>query len=199
MTPSGQRERLLAAYDFSGANWSSICACAPAQTRSVAKRRRERFISLRINSPISPFNPSLESAGDVDDVAEAGQLQELGRQRAVRVAVAVHDHGVVLIRQELRQLPLDRIERRAQRSRDVPLGAAIVRQRADVEDHHLPRVEDHFVGDGGSDFGVAAGGRRNADGLAGEKQKAEGRKQKCSLHKISNSNSALTSPTTAPA
>src|SRR5204862_6654559 len=219
MIASAQRDMLFAAYDLSGASGSFICACEAVQTRSVARKRSVRFISLRINSPISPFNPGLNSAGDVDDVAEAGELKQLRRQRAVGIAVAIHEHGLVLIRQELRQLPLGRLERDRQRSRDVPLRPAIPPRGTDVEDDDLPRVEDHFIRDRRRHLGEAAGGGGDADGLTSEKQKAEGRRQKAEvrsclspralsyfcllpsafcLHKTSKENCACTSPTTVP-
>src|SRR5437764_7979863 len=215
MTEPGQRGMAFSAYARSAA-MSARCAKAEKGRKARRARRRpseKRFMSLRINRPVSPFNPAFDSPLHVHDVAEAGHGEQLRGHRAVGGGLAVDEHGLVLVRQQLRQLALDGVERRVERAGDVAFGAAEVGLGADVEDHHLRAVEDHLRGDGRRDLGVAARGARDADG-ATRLQNAECRRQNdqeppslhfciphsafC-IHNHSNSNSARTSPTSVPA
>src|SRR5258708_11643919 len=82
--------------------------------------------SLDINSSIAVRNPRLQSAGDVDDVSEAGHNQQLRDHGPVRVGLAVHEDCAVLVWKELRQLALDRFERLTQRPGDMPLRSPLL-------------------------------------------------------------------------
>src|SRR6476646_7856705 len=93
--------------------------------RFIVNSYRTGFKSLRVNSAVAAFNPFLDSAVDVHDVAEAGHAQQLRRNRAVLARLAVNEHGLILIRQQFRQPHLDGLERRAESPRDVSLGSAI--------------------------------------------------------------------------
>src|SRR5438270_2617859 len=134
--------------------------------RFIVNSYRTGFKSLRVNSAVAAFNPFLDSAVHVYDVAEAGYAQQLRRDRAILAGLAVNEDGLVLIRQQLGEPHLDGLERRADRSRNVSLGTAIRGRRPDVDDNDLLAVENHFRGDGRRDLGVAASGLRNADGIA---------------------------------
>src|SRR3954471_24706243 len=99
--------------------------------RFMVNSYRTGFKSLRVNSAVAAFNPFLDAAVHVDDVAEAGHAQQLRRHRALLAGLAVNEHGLVLVRQQFGQAHLDGVERGADRSRNVPLGATIRGRRAD--------------------------------------------------------------------
>src|SRR5215467_15686018 len=67
----GQRGMALSAYARSVA-MSARCAKAEKGRRVKRRQSERRFMSLRINRPIPPFNPSFDAPGHVHDVAEAG-------------------------------------------------------------------------------------------------------------------------------
>src|SRR5947209_9788583 len=62
---------------------------AARSARFIVNSYRTGFKSLRVNSAVAAFNPFLDSAVDVHDVAEAGHAQQLRRNRAVLAALAV--------------------------------------------------------------------------------------------------------------
>src|SRR5438067_5692310 len=134
---SGQRTSALVTYARMAAMSMGGAAWAESGSAAASAAKTSGFMSLRINGPIPLFNPSFQAAVDVYDVAEAGHGEQLRRQRAVGGVVAVHEHGHVLVGKELGQLAFDRIERRAERTGDVPLRPAVTLRRADVEDDHL--------------------------------------------------------------
>src|SRR5207302_8365951 len=144
--------------------------------RFIINSYRTGFKSLRVNSAVAAFNPFLDAAVDVHDVAEAGHAQQLRRHRSLLAGLAINEHGLVLIRQQFGQPHLDGLERRADRPRNVSLGTAICGRWPDVDDHNLLAVENHLRGDGRRDLRVAAAGPRHADRTASAKQKAEGRR-----------------------
>jgi hypothetical protein len=91
-----------------------------------------------MNSTVTVRNPLLEPAVHMHDVAEAGDAQQARAELTVRRRLAVHEDGLVLVRQELGELLLDRLERGADRTGQVSMSAAEVVRRTDVEDHDLP-------------------------------------------------------------
>src|SRR5436309_9844262 len=113
---------------------------ADAHARSAAIETMTFFMLARVNSAIAAFNPAADAAFDVHDVSESGHRQQLRRDGAVGGALAVHEDGLVLIRQQLRQLALDRSERSAQRSGDVPVRSEISLGGTDIEHDDLRRV-----------------------------------------------------------
>src|SRR6476619_5107558 len=112
--PPGQRGMALAAYARSvprSARWA-----AAVRAMNVTRVPSEsRFMSLRINRPIPPFNPRFEPALHVHHVAEARDAEQFGGERAVGGRRSVYEHGLVLVRQKLRQLALDGVQRRVER------------------------------------------------------------------------------------
>src|SRR5438105_5013289 len=97
---------------------STGAANADAHTRSAANERTIFFMLTGVNSAIAAFNPAADSAADMHDVVESGYAQELCGDGAVIRILAVHENGLILIRQQLGKLSLDRRERRVERPGD---------------------------------------------------------------------------------
>src|SRR3954451_21036817 len=75
--------------------------------RFIVNSYRTGFKSLRVNSAVAAFNPFFDAAVHVHDVAEAGHAQQCPADHTFRAGLAVNEHGLVLIRQQLRQPQLD--------------------------------------------------------------------------------------------
>src|SRR2546428_5166896 len=84
----------------------------PRRRRGIGSWSSFAKALLRIHRAITFVHPPFDSAGDVHDVAESCDGEQLGRHFAVGGCLAVDQHGLILIRQQLRELPLNRLERR---------------------------------------------------------------------------------------
>src|SRR3954451_17943812 len=113
---------------------------AARSARFIVNSYRSGFKSLRVNSAVAAFNPFLDAAVHVHDVAEAGHAQELRRDRSLLAGLAVNEHGLVLVRQQLGQPHLDSGHRRAHPPPPAHLGAAIRRSWASVRGGDLLAV-----------------------------------------------------------
>jgi len=59
----------------------------------------------RVNNAVSAFNPSVHSADDVNDVAESGHGEELGRERALNLRLPGGPHAPAAARAAIETLP----------------------------------------------------------------------------------------------